>query len=158
MKEYNHYKFNTARLINIWLLPVLSMSFMFVVLNLKSDTLQNLSGVDILAFSLFFIFLVGVFIFLFINHLSIALRTELILSRKTFEIIKNKKSYKCDLSEITEVIEYSTARLPWSSIIKWKLKVADKEIVISSLTISKLNFERYFHDKTEEKISVFPRV
>ena len=32
----------------------------------------------------------------------------------------------------------------------------DKEIVVSSLTISQFNFERHFHNKIKHKVSLFP--
>jgi hypothetical protein len=62
------------------------------------------------------------------------------------------------LSDIREVFEYSTRRLPWSSIAKWVIKNNDREFEVSSLTISKLDFERYFWNKTKDKVSLFPRL
>ncbi len=105
---------------------------------------------------LFFTFFVGIFGLLFFNHLPIAKQTELVLSRKIFRINQGGKQYSYDMNEIDEVIEYSTGRLPWSSIIKWKLKVDNIEFVVSSLTISKINFDRHFWNITKEKLSLFP--
>lgn len=154
----SRYKFDNIRIIKLWLLPVLFTVLIFVFLSLKFDSINDFSGMDILVWTLFSIFSMGIFIYLFLNHLSLARQTELVISTRTFKIIQGKQSYSYDLHEITEVIQYSTAHLPWSSIIKWTLKTNDREFVISSLTISKLNFERYFWNKTEDKTSLFPRL
>lgn len=152
----NRYKFDNIRIINLWLLPVLLTVLIFVFLSLKFDGIRDFSGTDILVWTLFFIFSVGIFVYLFLNHLSLATQTELVISTRIFKIIQRNQSYSCDLHEIKEVIQYSTAHLPWSSIIKWTLKTNDREFVISSLTISKLNFDRHFWNKTEDKTSLFP--
>ena len=154
----NRYKYDTARFINLWLLPVLLTVLIFVVLYSKFNSLRDLSVSDILFWIFFLLFSVGIFIFLYFNHLPLARQTELIISSKTFEIIQRSQSYSCDLGDIKEVIEYSTGRLPWSSIAKWIIKTNDREFVISSLTISKLNFERHFWNKTKDKTSLLPRI
>ena len=154
----NRYKFDNARLINLWLLPVLFTILIIVILYSKFDSLRDISVIDSLVWAFFFMFSVGIFIFLYFNHLPLARQTELIVSSKTFEIIQGSESYSCSLGDITQVTEYSTARLPWSSIAKWKVKANDREFVISSLTISKLNFERYFFNKTNQKTSLFPKL
>ena len=150
------YKFNTTRLINLWFIPTLLTTLFFALFYLKFDRLQYLSYKDIIVWGLIFICFAGVFIFLFINHLQLARQTELIIQGKTFKIIQGVHSYSGDLSTIKEIIQYSTGRLPWSSIIKWKIKTGDREFVISSLTISKLNFERHFNNKIKDKTSFMP--
>ena len=124
----------------------------------KFDGLRDLSGKDILVWTSFFIFAVGIFIILFFNHLALARQTELKISTRSFEIIQGNQSYSCDLTDIKEIIEYSTGRLPWSSIAKWVMKAGDREFVISSLTISKSNFDRHFWNKKNEKVSLFPKI
>ena len=149
MKE-SRYKFDAVRLISLWLLPLLLMFFIVVFLLSSFDSFRDLSWADILWWSFFFMFSVGVFTFLFFNHLPLAMQTELIIGTKTFNIIQRDKSHSCDLSEIEEVIEYSSGRLPWSSIVKWVIIVDNKEFIISSLTISRwtLNDISWIRQKT----------
>lgn len=137
-------------------MPLLLSGLILLFLYSKFDSFKDLSGEDILVWTLFFIFSVGIFVFLFFNHLSLARQTELVITTKTLKIIQRGQAYSCDMKDIKEVIEYSTGRLPWSSIIKWIIKAGDREFVISSLTISKLNFERHFWNKTKDKTSLFP--
>ena len=143
-------------MINLWLLPVLLTILMIIFIISKVDSLGDLTWVEILGWVCFFIFSAGMFLFLFFNHLPIAKQTELIITNKNFEIIQQGQTYSGELNDITEVVEYSTGRLPWSSIAKWIVKTGDREIVISSLTISKSNFKRYFWNKTIDKTSLLP--
>ena len=113
---------------------------------------------DILFWTLYFIFFAGVYVFLFFDHLSLARETELIIGKHTFQIIQGSQSYSCNMDAVNEVIEFSAGRLPWGPIVKWKVKTRDKEFVISSLTISRSNFERHFWNKTTEINSLFPRL
>jgi hypothetical protein len=136
--------------------PGILCALMFVLIYSKIGSGQEFSAKDIFGWVFFFIFSAGIFIFLFVNHLPLARQTELILSNKTLKIVQQGQSYSCNLSDIKEVFEYSTGRLPWSSIAKWIIKTDDREFVVSSLTISKLNFERYFWNKTKDKTSLFP--
>lgn len=152
----NRYKFDFSRLVNLWLLPVLFIVITLVFIFSKYNSFEDLSAKDILGLTFFFLFSAGAFIILFFNHLPIAKKTELIITNNTLEITQGDDKYSCNLAEIEEVVEYSTGRLPWSSIAKWIIKVNDREFVISSLTISKLNFERHFWNHTKDKTSLFP--
>lgn len=152
----NRYRFDTARCINLWLVPGLLCVLMFGFLFSRIDSWGDVSARDMLGWVLFFTFSTGIFIFLFFNHLPLARQTELIISDETFKIVQGEQSYSCDLSDIKEVFEYSTGRLPWSSIAKWIIKTGDREFKVSSLTISKLNLERHFWNKTKDKTSLFP--
>lgn len=150
------YKFNTTRLISLWLLPTF---FTFLILFLfysKVDGIKNLTLTGIIAWTLFFIFAVGLFVFLFFNHLPVARQTQLIIVDKTLQIIQGDRSYSANFSDIEEIVEYSSKKLPWGFVMKWKIKIADKEIVVSSLTISQFNFERHFHNKIKHKVSLLP--
>jgi hypothetical protein len=142
----------------LWLLPIFFIALIFVLLYLKFDSLRDFSVTDIFAWTIYFIGTVGVFSFLFFNHLPLARQTELIIRGKTFEIIQRNQSFLFDVSEVSEVIEYSTPRLPWSSIVKWTLKAGSKEFTISSLTISQFNFEKHFYDKIKHETSLLPTI
>lgn len=113
---------------------------------------------EAIAWTLFFIFAVGLFVFLFFNHLPIARQTELSVKGKTFQIIQNKHCYSANFDDIKEIVEYSSKKLPWGFIMKWKIKVANNEIVVSSLTISQFNFKRHFHNKIKHKVSLLPTI
>lgn len=119
---------------------------------------SNMSWVDIIVWALLWFGFVGIFVFLFFNHLPHARRTEVVMTRSTFQIIQNGEEYSCGRDEITEVIERSTYRIPWSHVIKWTIKTKDREFVISSLIISRLTFESYFWNKTRHVTAFFTLV
>jgi hypothetical protein len=152
------YKFGKERVLSIWLLPVIITLITIFSFYTKIESQRNISVTDLLAWIIFSLFAVGIFIILFFNHLRLARHTELEITQKSFAIIQYSKSYSFELSEITEIIEYSTGRLPWSSIAKWSLKVGEREFIISSLTISKPNFDRHFYNKKKQIDSFFPTV
>jgi hypothetical protein len=129
--------------------------FLFLFFS-KYENISEAKPVDIIGLTLLILFSVGTFVFLFFNHLPLARQTELIIEGKQLTIIREGKIESIHFSEITRIKEYSTAKLPWSSIKKWSISTNGKEYIISSLTISQLNFERHFHDKTETKVSFFP--
>jgi hypothetical protein len=131
--------------------------FLFLFLS-KFENISEAKPVDIIGFSLLILFSVGTFIFLFFNHLPLARQTELIIKGKQLTIVREGKEERIHFSEITGIKMYTAKKLPWGFIMKWCLTANGKEYVISSLTISQLNFERHFHDKTETKVSVFPTV
>ena len=124
----------------------------------KFEKINEAQPMDIIGFSLLTLFSVGTFIFLFFNHLPLARQTELIIEGKQLTIVREGEEEHIHFSEITGIKEYSTAKLPWSSIKKWHISANGKEYVVSSLIISQLNFERHFHDKTETKAPLFPTV
>jgi hypothetical protein len=117
--------------------------------------IQEVKLKDIFGFSLLFLVTVGTFIFLFVNHLPFARQTELIIKGKQLNIIGKGKADSIPFSEITSIKEYATSKTPWSSIKKWKIEAGGKEYVISSLTISPLNFDRQFLIKLKQKFRSF---
>lgn len=152
------YIFNATRLITLWLLPTFFTFLILFLIYSKVDSIKNLTWTDIIAWTFFFIFAVGLFVFLFFNHLPFARQTQLIILDKTFKIIQGNRCISAKFSDIEEIVEYSSRKLPWGFIMKWKIKIADKEIVISSLTISQHDFEQYFWSKIKHKVSLMPTI
>lgn len=154
----NRYKLNTTRLINLWFLPFFILILTLFIFFSKFDNLHQARKIEIIAFTFFLIFFVGIFVFLFLNHLKIAIRTELIVKGKQLILIQGEKEETVDFNDITQIREYTANRLPWGRIIKWCLTANGNTYTISSLTISQLNFERYFYDKIESKTTFFPTI
>ncbi len=152
------YIFNASRLITLWLLPIFFTFLILFFIYLKFDSINELTLTDIIAWTLFSIFAIGFFVFLFFNHLSSAKQTELIVFDKTFKIIQGDYSNLISFDEIKEIVEYSSNKLPWSLIMKWKIKLSEREIIISSLTISQFNFQRHFYDKIKHETSLLPTI
>jgi fumarate reductase subunit C len=157
------YRFNTLRLITLWFLPLFFTALIMVLLYLKVGKSSGLKFLDFIIWALLFVFTVGLFLYLFLNHLPFARHTELAITRQgsivnEIKITLGDIIYTTDYADIKEVIEYSTAKLPWSSIIKWEIITKDNQIIISSLTISKYNFERIFWNKIKEKTHLFPKI
>jgi hypothetical protein len=152
------YIFNASRLITLWLLPIFFTFLILFLIYLKFDSTNELTLTDIIAWTLFSTFAVGFFVFLFFNHLPFAKQTELIVVDKNFKIIQGDNSYLTNYGEIKEIVEYSSNKLPWSLIMKWKIKLSEREIIISSLTISKFNFERHFYGKIKHETSLLPTI
>lgn len=157
----NRYKFNISRCVSIALVPFLFTILICIVIYQDASHNRPPSLKDILIWSGFFLCGVGFFVFLFVNHLPIALKTDIAITgtiNKIVEIKQGTQHYYVDFSDIEKIIEYSTSRFPWSSIVLWKLSFQSKEITISSLTVSRLNFERHFHNKIIQKTKFFPWV
>jgi hypothetical protein len=152
------YRITPYRLLVLWSLPIFFLTFILLVFFSKFDTIYEARRIDIIAFTLLILFSVGTFVFLFFNHLPLARQTELVIQGKLLTIIRGGKVERINYSEITSIKEYSAKRLPWGFIMKWSLKTNEKEYIISSLTISQLNFERHVNDKTETKVLLFPKV
>ena len=125
---------------------------------LKFNNFGALKLIDIIAWTLYFIFTVGIFAFLFFNHLPLARKSELVIIGKTFQIIQGDNFYLVNFSDIENIVEYSANRLPWGYIMKWKIKTNNTEILISSLTISQLNFERHFYTKIKHETKLLPTI
>ena len=139
-------------------MPTFFTILIWFFIYLKLDYTGNLKPIEIVTWTLFFLFAVGLFIFLFFNHLPLARQTQLIVVDKTFQIIQGDSSYIGNLSEILEIIEYSSKKLPWGLVMKWNIKTAESEIVISSLTISQHSFQRHFKNKIKQKVSLMPTI
>lgn len=158
-----NYKFDTARLINLWIFPVFIFLVIIVLLYSNITKPSQLQFVDIVVGAIMFIYAVGFFIYLFLNHLPLAKQTELAITRqgtvvKQIKIIQGHNIFTTNYNDIKEVIEYSTVKLPWSSIVKWVIITKDNQIMISSLTISQNNFERNFWDKIKQKPHLLPKI
>jgi predicted PurR-regulated permease PerM len=158
------YKLDTIRLINLWLLPAFFSTFITILFILKYERLSQIKTLDILVWALLFLFSVGMYILLFLNHFPFAKQTQLIFTENRIEITQGENNYKIDLKNINSVTEYSSnnkytsSKLPWASLIKWKLKTENDEYIISSLTISETDFKKIFSNKIKFKFSFFPRI
>ena len=134
-----------------------------VLLYLKIGNTFQLQFIDIVVGVLIFVYSVGLFIYLFFNHLPLAKQTELAISRQgafvnQIKITQGGNIFSTNYNDIKEVIEYSSVKLPWSSIVKWVIITKDNQIMISSLTISQNNFERNFWDKINQKPHLLPKI
>jgi hypothetical protein len=139
------------------------MALISVMLYFKVGKSSHLKLMDFIFWAFLFVFTVGLFLYLFFNHLPFARYTELAITQQgsvvnQITITHGSVRYTTDYVDIKEVIEYSTAKLPWSSIIKWEIITKDYQIFISSLTISQYNFERIFWDKIKQKTHLLPKV
>ncbi len=152
------YIFNASRVITLWLLPTFFTFLTLFLIYSKFDSIREFTLKDFIAWTFFFIFSVGIFIYLFLNHLPYARQTQLIIINKTFKIIQSDNSYSANFSDIEEIVNYSANRLPWGYIMKWKIRTADTEVIISSLTISQFNFERHFYNKIKDKTCFLPTI
>jgi hypothetical protein len=158
MKTENRYHFNLFRFLSLWSLPIFFLAMFTFLFFSKYEKLNEAKPVHLLALSLFMLFCLGPFAFLFFNHLTLARHTTIVIKDKMLCIQIYGEEELIDFLEIKNITEHSTAKLPWSSIRKWTISANEKEYVISSLTISKLNFERHFYDKIETKVSLLPMV
>ena len=152
------YRLNASRTVNLWFLPVFFLILTLFMFFMKNGSVSQAPTIDIIGFTLFLIFVVGIFMFLFFNHLPLANRTEIIVKGKQFLIIQNGKEDSTNFDDITKIEEYTANRLPWGRIVKWCLTANDKTYTISSLTIAQLNFERYFYNKTVSRTTLFPTI
>ncbi len=152
------YIFNASRVITLWLLPIFYTFLILFFIYSKFESIREFTSTDFITWTLFFIFFVGLFIYLFLNHLPYARQTQLIITNKTLKIIQSDNSYSTSFSDIDEIVNYSANRLPWGYIMKWKIRTADTEVIISSLTISQFNFERHFYNKIKHETSILPTI
>ncbi|HYH16969.1 MAG TPA: hypothetical protein VD794_17170 [Flavisolibacter sp.] len=152
------YRFNFYRLLALWSLPTFFLVFTIFLFFSKFNSVSHAQPIDIIGFTFLLLFSVGIFIILFFNHLPSALKTELVLKGKQLTIVRNGREETINFVDIAAIKLYTAKKLPWGFIMKWCLTAKDKDYIISSLTISQLDFERYFHDKTEVKVSLFPKI
>lgn len=146
------YLASTSRLFSLWIGP-LAIQLVFVFIYTSSSKAMATTSVAIF---LWLIATIGSFSFLFFNHLQYAQKIKIIIDGKRMEFQQGDQTFSFLFSEIQTVTEYSISKLPWSGVFYWKIKTSEKEFVVSNLTISRLNFERYFHNKTEHVTSFFP--
>jgi hypothetical protein len=152
------YKFSIIRFFELWILPISLTFFIAFIIYDRFDNINGLALIESIAWVLFIIYAVGIFVYLFLNHLPFARKTQLIILDKTFQVKEKENLYSSKICDITEIIEYSTSKTPWGSIMKWKIKTIDKEIIISSLTISQTSFHRHFWNKITERTTVLPTI
>lgn len=63
------------------------------------------------------------------------------------------------LNDIEKVIEYRAPnKAPWGNIKYWQMKIEGNDFWVSSIVISKLNFDRFFWNKIKEEKFVWPRM
>ena len=126
------------------LTPVISTLFIGFIIYTDYHSSSQLSIGKIIAYSVILIVVLGPFFFLFYNHLNFALQTRLVFLEDKFEIIQYDKSFVFNVSEIIEVIQYSTdskyssGKLWWGEIMKWEVKTLNSEFVISSQLFHRL--------------------
>ena len=119
---------------------------------------NNINSTNLIPLFIFYSVCFLPFIILFINHLLKVKGSELLISKDKITFNKNGTEESLNFNEIIEVVQYSTSRYPWSSIIKWEIITATNKYLVSSLSISKLNFERFFYNKIKEKTDYFPTI
>ena len=155
----NKYRINPFRLLSTFLYPVICLIFVLFILFIpisKYESSQKLSY-EIITITCILLFNCFVpFNILFVNHFLYAKKTELFLSNSIIEITQAGQTIIYDLKDIQKVNEYSTENLPWSSIVKWEIITSKGAYIISSLTISRLDFGRYLYNKIDYKSKVFP--
>jgi len=152
MKE-NKYKLDILRLFSLWFTPIITIA---IFLYFTSESISTLKSIQILPIAMLFSICIVPFLFLFINHLLKEKNTELKIGNDEITISRDGKKETVIFSDILNINQYSTYRMPWSSIIKWEIITAKKKYTVSSLSISKLNFERYFLNKIKYKTDFFP--
>jgi hypothetical protein len=140
------------------LTPFLFSIILLVGILLKINGTTGFKLVDYFVWLFLFLFFAGVYVFLFINHFSLARNTEVFITYRDFEIVQNGKKIQGSFNDIQHIMEYNARRLPWMSIIKWEITVGSQKIILSSLTISKSSFDRYFYNKIDEQFAFFPRI
>jgi len=156
------FKFNFHRIVSLWSLPVFFIGFIGLVFIADNKSLHNLESKELFAWTLFFVFSVGIFGLLFFNHLPLALRTELFFDRDVLELRQNDQSFKISLQKVVEVQEFSTnlkagwSKLPWSSVVLWKIITPTGNYFVSSLTISKDDFNKYVPKDFHYRMRLFP--
>jgi hypothetical protein len=70
----------------------------------------------------FLIFFVGIFVFLFFNHLAVASKTELVIEGQQLTIVNDGKA-EIIFSDILNIKEYTANILPSGSVTKWNIAV-----------------------------------
>ncbi len=157
------YTLNFTRLISLISFQILFLAFVGLLVFEKINSNVEIDISMIIAFIFLILWIFGVFIVLFVNHFKLGRNTVIkVLAGKfpikTITIHQNSSIYVFQLTEIKEIVEYSTHRHPWSGIKKWLIITDKNEIWISSLTISSFKFELYFNDKIQVKHTLIPLV
>jgi hypothetical protein len=158
------FKFNAYRIFSLWIVPLILLAFMILVFQVDRKSMWNMKPIELVAWCLFLVFSVGIFSFLFFNHLSFASKSRVIFENESIEVIQKNKVYTVRLADIQKVVEYSidnkytSGKLPWGSLMKWKIVTANEEVYISSLTISKDDFKKYINKELTYNFSYLPMI
>ena len=156
------FKIKTIRLFEEWIAPIVLLIiisfFVYEVYHQKDEDYVF----KIVAFFIIAIIFLGPFFFLFFNHLSKSLKTELKVNSEFIELTQKGKSCIIDLTDIETITVYSIngkygpGKLPWSDIFKWKVKSYNSEIIFSSLLISESNFKKLLKKELIYKFDYMP--
>lgn len=144
-----------GRLLSLWILPLIVLAFASWLFIDFTSSLRN--SFRYVWLFLFFFPSFCFFAFLFFNHLKHANQTRLtIFIDKEMIIEQYGRRQQLSFSEIQEITERSISKFLWSGVFYWKIKTVDQVFIISSLTISRANFERYFYNRTDQQTDFFP--
>jgi len=141
--------------------PVLLLTILVFMFYERLFVSREIESSILFGFVFMIFWSIGVFLLMFFNHLSIGRTTVMFVLDKKYPekditVFQSDKKICFQLSEVTQITEYSTSKLPWSGIKKWHIKTNETEVWISSLTISSFKFEELFYNKIEDKTSLFP--
>jgi hypothetical protein len=155
------YKFSFLRLFSILSLPLILLTILILMFYERLFVSREIETTILFGFVFMLFWSIGVFLLLFFNHLSIVRTTVMLVLDKKYPekeitVFQTDKKICFQVSEVTQITEYSTSKLPWSGIKKWHIKTNETEVWISSLTISSFRFEELFYNKIEDKTSFFP--
>ena len=152
------YQYNTTRAVLLWAFPTAIILLSTLFIYLEATHSLKLGTWNILVPTLLLLSIAGIFLLLFINHLPIAGTTKIILSGKIFTIIQGDTTISGNVDEVQSVEACYCRRSPWSSIRKWVIQVHEKQITVSSLTISASVFEMYFQQYIIHQQCIFPTI
>ena len=161
MPKEKKYKFSFLRLFSILSLPLILLTILILMFYERLFVSREIETTILFGFVFMLFWSIGVFLLLFFNHLSIVRTTVMLVLDKKYPekeitVFQTDKKICFQVSEVTQITEYSTSKLPWSGIKKWHIKTNETEVWISSLTISSFRFEELFYNKIEDKTSFFP--
>jgi hypothetical protein len=156
--EGNIYKLNKKRTVSLLLTPVLYFGFMFLLFYLNDTSFREISSFELLVIVLVLLPFLAPFFYLFFNHLKLAKHSILVIKEKEITFICKKSINSFNFSEIIEIRQYCTYRLPWRDIVRWDLITKNGRYIISSLIISESEFDKYFFNKIEKLIMFMPTI
>ncbi len=148
------YKFDTKRVVGLWLLPFFFNCFILLIFYTKlNDYEKPITFLDALAYFLFFFFSSGIFIFLFFNYMPTEKSKILTITNNELVLQDQSTVVSIKLDEIETIYEFSAGRLPWGHLRKWEIITSKEKLILSSITISWLDFHRHFGNKIESHFS-----
>ena len=150
------YKFDTERVVGLWLLPFFFFCCSVLIFYYKlSDYEKPITIIDVFTQVLFFVFSSGIFIFLFFNYLPSEKNKILTISNNELFLEDSSRVFSVKLDEIEKINEFNANRLPWGHLRKWEIITSKEKLILSSITISWLDFHRHFGNKIESHVSFF---